>query len=167
MTPPIIIFTNMKKNCDALAKFLKNNNVVSLRAVSLHGGKSQDNREHVFKEFKEHKYDILVCTNVGSRGIDVHGIEHVINYDMPNNIQDYCHRIGRTGRAGMSGQATSFLTKDDIDIMYDLKKMLIKTGNSVPHELMNHEAAMRNPNAVYQEPKTTKQILAKVKPLDA
>ena len=170
MQPPIIIFTNMKKNTDALAKYLRQNNTNThheeYKAVSLHGGKSQENREHVFKQFKEHKIDILVCTNVGARGIDVHGINHVINYDMPNNIQDYCHRIGRTGRAGMSGQATSFLTKDDTDIMYDLKKMLVKTGNHVPPELMNHEAALRNPNAVYQQPKTTKQILAKVKPLD-
>ena len=78
MEPPIIIFTYMKKNTDALPKYLRQNNDNTHReeykAVSLQDGKSQENREPVFKQFNEHKIDILVCTNVGARGIDVHGI---------------------------------------------------------------------------------------------
>jgi len=159
--PPIMIFVNMKKNADTLAKYLRGQN---FNAVPLHGGKSQDMRERALAQFKKHEYDVLVCTNVAGRGIDIEGVKHVINYDMPTDIRDYCHRIGRTGRAGLMGVATSFLCKDDTEIMYELKKMLLKTGNSCPTELMQHEAAMRNPNAPF-EAKTTKQILAKVKPV--
>lgn len=161
MDPPIMLFVNMKKNADTLAKYLRAQNYV---AISLHGGKSQENREYAMGQFKEGEYDILVCTNVAGRGIDVEGVQHVINYDMPTDIRDYCHRIGRTGRAGQAGVATSFLTKDDSDIMYELKRMLLKTGNPCPPELMTNEAALRNPNMPF-EPKTTKQILAKVKPV--
>jgi hypothetical protein len=118
-----------------------------------------------------------VATDVASRGIDVKGVTHVINYDMPKvnpacdkrfmsdtlllflqNIEDYTHRIGRTGRAGMSGLATSFLTNEDAvrfsphdggpkrthleqDIMHDLKNMLLQTKNPVPPELNRHPAA--------------------------
>lgn len=162
MQPPIMIFCNQKKNADTLSKFLRSQNI---SAISLHGGKSQENREYSLKQFRDKEIDVLVCTNVAGRGIDVEGVQHVVNYDMPNNIQDYCHRIGRTGRAGNEGVATSFLTKDDTDIMYELKKMLLKTNNVVPNELMQHEAAMRDPKTPYSEVQTTKQILAKVKPV--
>ena len=162
MNAPIMIFTNTKKICDSLAKYLKTN---KYSCIALHGGKSQDTREYSLEQFKLGNYDILVCTNVAGRGIDIKGVQNVINYDMPNNIQDYCHRIGRTGRAGENGISTSFLTKDDTDIMYDLKKMLLKTGNSVPNELMQNEAALRDPKLPYADVKTTKQILSKVKPV--
>ncbi len=161
MEPPIMIFVNMKKNADSLAKYLRSQ---TFSAISLHGGKSQENREYALEQFKLHEYDILVCTNVAGRGIDIENVQHVINYDMPAEIRDYCHRIGRTGRAGQQGVATSFLSKDDTQIMYQLKKMLLKTGNKCPPELMHHEAALRNPNLPF-ETKTTKQILAKVKPV--
>eukprot|EP01083_Nonionella_stella_P018939 52689_1 len=161
MEPPIMVFVNMKKNADHLAKYLRGQ---SFNAISLHGGKSQENREYALEQFKLKEYDILVCTSVAARGIDIENVQHVINYDMPNDIRDYCHRIGRTGRAGQQGVATSFLTKDDSTVMFHLKKMLLKTGNKCPPELMHNEAALRNPNLPF-EPKTTKQILAKVKPV--
>jgi len=159
---PCMIFVNMKKNADTLAKYLR---MQSFSAISLHGGKSQDQREFALQQFRSGKYDVLVCTNVAGRGIDIQGIKHVLNYDVPKDIRDYSHRIGRTGRAGESGIATSFLTKDDTEIMFELKKMLLKTNNVCPPELMQNEAALRNPNALFSEPKTTKQILAKVKPV--
>ena len=68
---------------------------------------------------------------------------------MPKTIEDYCHRIGRTGRAGAEGTATSLLTNDDSEIMYDLKKMLLATNNHCPPELMNHEAALRDPKSMF------------------
>lgn len=73
---------------------------------------------------KDRTIDILVCTNVAARGIDVEGVNHVINYHAPGTIVDYVHRIGRTGRAGLKGRATTFLTNADEAIFYDLKKML-------------------------------------------
>ena len=87
------------------------------------------------------RYDILVATDVAGRGIDIPGVSLVVNFDMPKDIEFYTHRIGRTGRAGMSGVATSFITNDDTDIMYDLKEMLIATGNKVPGDLLAHEAS--------------------------
>ena len=95
--------------------------------------------------------DVLVCTNVAGRGIDVHGVQHVINFDMPSNIQDYHHRIGRTGRAGAHGVATSFLTKEDTDIMWDLKKLLHDRKMHCPPELATAEAALRNPKLIYDQ----------------
>ena len=73
------------------------------KVTVLHGGKTQDGREAALAEFKEGIHDIIVCTDVAGRGIDVSGVEHVINYDCPKNIEDYTHHIGRTGRAGKTG----------------------------------------------------------------
>jgi len=133
--PPIIIFTNRKLRCDKLIRFLSG---LGLRAVALHSKKSQQGRMNALEDFKERKYDILVATDVASRGVHVDGITHVINYDMPDSIVTYTHRIGRTGRMGLKGRATSFLTNDDGDIMSDLKDTLVKTGNNVPSELASH-----------------------------
>jgi ATP-dependent RNA helicase DDX23/PRP28 len=76
------------------------------------------------ESFRDGKIDVLVCTNVAARGIDIDSVAHVINYDAPNSIVDYIHRIGRTGRAGKKGMATTFLQKDDQPIFADLKKYL-------------------------------------------
>ncbi|KAL6042117.1 DNA/RNA helicase, DEAD/DEAH box type, N-terminal [Balamuthia mandrillaris] len=143
--PPIIIFVNQKKACDVLQRSLDK---LGFRATVLHSSKSQEQREYAMEGFKSGKYDILVATDVASRGIDVKGVTHVINYDMAKNIEDYTHRIGRTGRAGSKGVAITFLTNDDADVMYDLKQMLISTGNPVPAELSKHPAAFAKPGAV-------------------
>lgn len=116
------------------------------------------------EEFREGRFDVLVATDVAGRGLDVKGITHVINYDMPTTIEGaylippmhilvlmhsfitaYTHRIGRTGRAGESGLATSFMTNDDTDIMYDLKAQLTKTNNAIPNELRDHPSAQVKP----------------------
>lgn len=70
--------------------------------------------------------DILVCTNVASRGLDIDDVAHVINYHAPSNIVDYIHRIGRTGRAGKSGMATTFVSNADEGLFYDLRKFLVE-----------------------------------------
>ena len=88
------------------------------------------------------------------------GVTHVINYDLPNNIDSYTHRIGRTGRAGASGLATSFLSNEDVDIMYDLKRMLQETNNAVPSDLANHEASKVKPGTIVQQPRHKTVIYA-------
>ncbi|KAF9384795.1 mRNA splicing protein prp28 [Podila verticillata] len=139
-SPPIIVFVNQKKSCDMLAKMINNS---GLRATTLHGGKSQEQRELALSQLKNGKSDVLVATDVAGRGIDVQNVSLVINFDMAKNIEDYTHRIGRTGRAGRSGVAMTFLSNYDTDVMYDLKQMLTKsTLATVPAELRNHEAAM-------------------------
>jgi len=146
--PPIIIFANQRRTCETLAKFLAK---LGYTCTILQGGKSQDQREFALQEFKEGRSDILVATDIAGRGIDVKGITHVINYDLPKTIDQYTHRIGRTARAGTFGAATSFVTNDDVEIMFYLKKMLQASGSAIPHEMAQHEAAMVKPGTVAQK----------------
>jgi ATP-dependent RNA helicase DDX23/PRP28 len=100
-----------------------------------------------------------VATDVAGRGIDIKDVSLVINYDMAKDIQDYTHRIGRTGRAGKSGVAITFLTKDDSGVFYDLKRMLQASSKSVcPPELANHEASFQKPGTVGQKRKKEETI---------
>ncbi|KEP63213.1 UNVERIFIED_CONTAM: DEAD-family helicase [Hammondia hammondi] len=136
-TPPVMVFVNQKKSADALAKVLGK---LGYSACSLHGGKAQENREAALSSFKEGSQDVLVATDVAGRGIDVEGVQLVVNFDMPKDIEAYTHRIGRTGRAGRKGLAISFLTEEDSGIFYDLKQLLVSTNNIVPLELAHHPA---------------------------
>ncbi|GAB2253027.1 hypothetical protein Droror1_Dr00005874 [Drosera rotundifolia] len=104
---------------------------------SLHGGKSQDQREVSLEGFRTKRYNVLVATDAAGRGIDILDVSHVINYDMLGNIEMYTHRVGRTGRAGKSGVATTFLTLHDSDVFYDLKQMLVQTKTHKPRS-KNH-----------------------------
>lgn len=143
--PPIIIFVNQKKAVDVLAKSLDNS---GYRVCSIHGGKSQEQREWAMNSFKEGRYDMLVATDVAGRGLDIEGVQQVINFDMPKTIEDYTHRIGRTGRAGNKGMARSFLTPEDSDMFYDLVQFLKTSNQLVPPELANHPAAKFKPGTV-------------------
>ncbi|ORZ22116.1 P-loop containing nucleoside triphosphate hydrolase protein [Absidia repens] len=145
-TPPIIIFVNQKKGVDILAKAL---NKLGHQAVTLHGGKSQEQREAALDKLKTGSAGVLVATDVAGRGIDVKNVSLVVNYDMAKSIEDYTHRIGRTGRAGQSGVAITFLSSYDTEVMYDLKQMLAKSPLSkVPPELARHEAAQTKPGTI-------------------
>ena len=137
-----IVFVNAKRSVDAVANLSYR---LGYSCASIHGGKSQDQREESLRGFKAGDYDILVATDVAGRGIDVKGIDLVVNYELPHTIENYTHRIGRTGRAGRKGTAVSFLTSDDRDIMYELKELLIESKNHVPDALANHEAARVKP----------------------
>lgn len=130
--PPVIIFLNHKASCDAIGKMIEK---LGFRVSVLHSGKSQEGRESAISQFKLAQTDVLVATNVAGRGLDVKGVTHVINYDLPDNIQEYTHRIGRTGRAGLDGTATSFLSPSDDKILAPLKSLLQKTNQKVPKEL--------------------------------
>ncbi|ODQ51680.1 P-loop containing nucleoside triphosphate hydrolase protein [Saitoella complicata NRRL Y-17804] len=142
--PPVIIFVNQKKNCDALAKSLVR---VGWNAVTMHGGKSQEQRESALLQLRNGQADCLVATDLAGRGIDVPNVSLVVNFNMAKTIEDYTHRIGRTGRAGKSGVAITFVGPDDTDIYYDLKQALLKSSkSSIPDELRRHEAASSKPN---------------------
>jgi ATP-dependent RNA helicase DDX23/PRP28 len=91
---------------------------------------------------------------VAGRGSDIPDVQAVVNYDVPHNIEDYTHRIGRTGRAGKKGLAVSLLTADDTDVMYDLKQMLLSTNSVVPSELDRHEASRVKPGGIKQKGRT-------------
>ncbi|CAL8581353.1 ATP-dependent RNA helicase dbp2 [Xanthoria parietina] len=106
----ILLFTGTKRVADDITRFLRQD---GWPALSIHGDKQQNERDWVLNEFKTGKSPIMVATDVASRGIDVKNITHVLNYDYPNNSEDYVHRIGRTGRAGSKGTAITLFTTDN------------------------------------------------------
>ncbi|KAL6526158.1 Envelope glycoprotein gp160 [Orobanche minor] len=144
-----IVFVNTKKVADNVAKILAQD---VFKVTTLHGGKSQSERDTSLEEFRTKRCNVLVATDVAGRGIDIPDVAHVINYDMPSNIQSYTHRIGRTGRAGKTGTATTLLTMNDTDVFYDLKQMLIHNKSPIPPELAKHEASKFKPGSVPNRP---------------
>ncbi|XP_051947409.1 probable ATP-dependent RNA helicase DDX23 [Xyrauchen texanus] len=156
--PPIIIFVNQKKGCDVLAKSLEK---MGYNACTLHGGKGQEQREFALSNLKAGAKDILVATDVAGRGIDIHDVSMVLNYDMAKNIEDYIHRIGRTGRAGKSGVAMTFLTKEDSTVFYDLKQAILESPVSTcPPELANHPDAQHKPGTILTKKRREETIFA-------
>lgn len=156
--PPVIIFVNQKKGVDMLAKGLEK---MGYSACTLHGGKGQEQREYALSALKSGNKDILVATDVAGRGIDIKNVSLVINYDMAKSIEDYTHRIGRTGRAGKHGLAVSFLTKDDAHLFYDLKQILLSSPvSSCPPELANHPDAQHKPGTVLTKKRKEETIFA-------
>ena len=106
---------------------------LGLSAVSTHGDKDQEERNKAVQEFRSGVKDILVATDVASKGLDFPQIKHVINYDMPDDIENYVHRIGRTGRGNREGYATTFINKSvDTAVLLDLKHLLIEAKQKVP-----------------------------------
>ena len=124
---------NEKIEADHLGNYLSNKWKIGV----LHGGKTQDQREHIMEKFREGRLEVLITTDVFSRGIDVKYLKTVVNYDCPKTITDYEHRIGRTGRMGKKGTAVTFLTTQNQSILPLLKTYLLKTGQKIPQELEN------------------------------
>lgn len=119
--PLTIVFVERKTRCDEVAEALV---AQGLYAVALHGGRSQSEREAALRDFRNGSTNILVATDVASRGLDVTGVAHVVNLDLPKTMEDYVHRIGRTGRAGSTGQATSFYTDRDMFLVAHIRKAI-------------------------------------------
>ncbi|KJZ73599.1 Pre-mRNA-splicing ATP-dependent RNA helicase PRP28 [Hirsutella minnesotensis 3608] len=141
--PPIIVFVNIKRNCDAVARDIKS---MGYSAVTLHGSKTQEQREAALGSVRAGQTQVLVATDLAGRGIDVPDVSLVVNFNMATSIESYTHRIGRTGRAGKSGVAITFLGNEDADVLYDLRQMLSKSSISkVPDELRRHESAQSKP----------------------
>ncbi len=115
------VFVNSKLGCARLARSLERE---GLNTTALHGDKSQDERLKALDAFKKGEVDLLVCTDVAARGLDIKDVPAVFNFDIPFNAEDYIHRIGRTGRAGASGLAVSFVSKSDARLVADLEKLL-------------------------------------------
>lgn len=132
-----MVFVETQRNADFLALVLSGTN---FPATSIHGGRKQPERELALGEFKKGKMHILIATAVAARGLDIKNVEHVINYDMPKTVEEYVHRIGRTGRVGNCGKATSFYDADvDSSISDNLVKILKGANQKVPDFLMSCE----------------------------
>ncbi|XP_062182674.1 DEAD-box ATP-dependent RNA helicase 14-like [Phragmites australis] len=127
----IIIFCSTKKMCDQLSRGIGR----SFGSASIHGDKSQAERDHVLNQFRTGRAPILVATDVAARGLDVKDIRVVINYDFPTGIEDYVHRIGRTGRAGATGVSYTFFSEQDWKYAGDLVKVLEGANQQVPPQL--------------------------------
>ncbi|KUI56566.1 Pre-mRNA-splicing ATP-dependent RNA helicase prp28 [Cytospora mali] len=141
--PPIIVFVNIKRNCDTVARDIKR---MGFNAVTLHGSKTQEQREQALDSLRKGEAKILVATDLAGRGIDVPDVSLVVNFNMAMSIEAYTHRIGRTGRAGKSGVAITFLGGEDDDVKYDLRQMIMKSPISkVPDELRRDPAAQQKP----------------------
>jgi superfamily II DNA/RNA helicase len=117
----VIVFSNTKIGTSRLARQLERDGV---KAESIHGDKSQLDRMKALEAFKAGELEVLVATDVAARGLDVAGVPCVINYDLPYNAEDYVHRIGRTGRAGASGEAIALFTADEERFLLDIEKLI-------------------------------------------
>ncbi|MFS8011376.1 putative RNA helicase [Helianthus anomalus] len=127
----IIIFCSTKKMCDVLARNLNQ----PFGAAAIHGDKNQSERDSVLSQFRSGKSPVLVATDVAARGLDVKDIRVVVNYDFPTGVEDYVHRIGRTGRAGATGEAYTFFGDQDAKYASELVKVLEGANQRVPQEL--------------------------------
>ena len=141
----MIVFVNEKKRCDLVSRHLER---AGIRCGVLHGGKSQDQREASLNDFRNGEIQVLVATDVAGRGLDIPDVTAVINFDMSKKIENYCHRIGRTGRAGKHGIAYTLLCEDDEDVMPELKAYLENTNANVPHGLKQAVSAKEREDRV-------------------
>ncbi|KAI8817044.1 P-loop containing nucleoside triphosphate hydrolase protein [Fimicolochytrium jonesii] len=143
-SPPVLVFAENKNDVDDIHEYLL---LKGVDCVAIHGGKDQAEREYAVKAFKDGKADVLVATDVASKGLDFAMIQHVINYDMPKEIEDYVHRIGRTGRSGRTGVATTFINRNSAEeILLDLKYLLKEAKQRVPPVL----EALEDPNEKFR-----------------
>jgi ATP-dependent RNA helicase RhlE len=116
-----LVFTRTKYAAGRLAEQLEHDGI---RAAAIHGNKTQGQRIRALDDFKEGRVDFLVATEVAARGLDIDGLPHVVNFELPTVPEDYIHRIGRTGRAGMEGDAVSLVCIDELDMLHAIERVL-------------------------------------------
>jgi superfamily II DNA/RNA helicase len=145
----VLVFTRTKHGADKVVRILEKS---GLKAEAIHGNKSQNNRERTLKAFRDGSLRTLIATDIAARGIDVDGVSHVINYDLPNVPESYVHRIGRTARAGAEGVAISFCDHEEAAYLRDIERMIRMTipaenrrsgkpqpvQNAAPHQHKKH-----------------------------
>lgn len=138
----VMVFCNTRRNTDFVVKNLKLNGV---KAVAIHGGLTQNKRSNTLNKFNEGKTEVLVCTDVAARGLHIDHVSHVYNYDLPNNPEDYIHRIGRTARAGEEGKVINTLCELDHDnfsrILNDYRDMQVPKAETPKLERVKIDAS--------------------------
>ncbi len=137
----VLVFVGMKYLANRVATKLNANDVT---AMAIHGNKSQSARQRAIKDFADGKVQVLIATDIASRGIDIDGITHVINYDLPNVAESYVHRIGRTARAGKGGTAISLVTGEEKSFLVNIEKSIHKKIEVVLDQPFHAEVAMNS-----------------------
>ncbi|EAN32599.2 putative ATP-dependent RNA helicase DDX41 [Theileria parva strain Muguga] len=133
--PPVLIFCENKADVEIINEYLI---LKGVEASAIHGGLSQEERIESISDFKNHKKDVLIGTDIASKGLDFPSIQHVINFDLPRDMENYVHRIGRTGRRGEKGLATTLLDgSEDASSLINLKCILIESEEEMPECLKN------------------------------
>jgi len=141
---PLLVFTRTKHGADRLHRALE---LERFRVARIHSGRSQSQRQEALDGFRQYHYQILVATDVAARGIDVRDISHVINYDIPNNADDYIHRIGRTGRAEKEGIAYSFVSPEEEIHVQSIERSIQKKFNRVKLDEFNFHRPIKPRNS--------------------
>jgi ATP-dependent RNA helicase RhlE len=147
-----LVFVGMKHKANKVAMVLNKN---SIPAAAIHGNKSQFQRTKALDEFKSGKMRVLVATDIAARGIDVSGISHVINYDLPNEPENYVHRIGRTARAGSEGTAYSFCSAEERNYLNQIERVMKRKVGQAEHKY--HSIAAKNAEGIEAKPKPRRQ----------
>ena len=160
----VIIFTRTKHGANRLAAEIKSKTIIS---DALHGNKSQAARQRTLKDFKSGKVNVLVATDIAARGIDIDGISHVINFELPNVPEDYIHRIGRTARAGASGTAISICAPNEQPFLKSIEKLMglsIKVSDGQPstnRDEINKKLQRKSTNRFSKNNKSSSKNLVK------
>lgn len=119
----VLVFTKTKHGANRLTEHLQKHN---FKALAIHGNKSQGARTKALSQFKSGEIDVLVATDIAARGLDIEALPQVINFELPQIAEDYVHRIGRTGRAGKTGQACSLISADEAEILFEIERLIKK-----------------------------------------
>ncbi len=152
----VMVFCNTKRNTDKVTKNLRSSGI---DALAIHGGLTQNKRTDVLGSFHSGKFCVLVCTDVAARGLDIPGVSHVYNYDIPRESKGYIHRIGRTARAGAEGKAINILSRSDYD---NFSKVLKENDVEITEETLPafQKIAMKTPERGSNKPFIRKEQLS-------
>ncbi len=140
----VLVFTSTKDQADKLMLKLKQ---ADIKAALCHGDKSQGSRRRALADFKDDKVQVLIATEVAARGLDIQGLEHVVNYNLPYLAEDYVHRVGRTGRAGATGQAISLVSREEERALASIERLIdgrIKRIKMAGYEVGSRETIIKS-----------------------
>ncbi len=154
-----LIFTRTKRGVEKLSKFLGQS---GYPVAAIHGNKTQSARTHALESFRKGRVEILVATDVASRGLDVDGISHVVNFDVPQSPEDYVHRIGRTARGGRGGNALTLMSPEEKPLVRAIERLIgkripVRKPTELTHDSKTHQPMNKRGNSVGYKTQTSRK----------